>query len=84
MSSGKKQNLVPLRKKDLNSLISFNIWLKNNISIYKNKKPLEKEMLVIIKHIEKVIHRSSLEEKKEYKKLVKKLINDIERKIKRR
>ena len=73
MKDGTQKKLIALKLKDLNSLISFNLWLTKNIKYYKDKSPSEGEILVILNFIKKKLFGSNLPNKKDYLESIKKI-----------
>lgn len=52
MSDDKKKKMKLLYIEDINSMISFKDWIKNNLPSYKDKDPTESEMESFINFIE--------------------------------
>jgi hypothetical protein len=52
MSEDKKEKLSLMYIEDINSIISFKDWIKNNLPSYKNREPTEDELEKFLKFIE--------------------------------
>tara|TARA_R100000152_G_C6632757_1_gene79810 strand:+ start:249 stop:500 length:252 start_codon:yes stop_codon:yes gene_type:complete len=79
--SKEKDKLLALKFSDINSIISFKKWLKNNLDHYDGRKiPSDNEILIFLDFIKRKIFDSDLKDKKEYLKKIKKMKLRIENK----
>lgn len=64
------------RFKDLNSLISFEDWVKRNLSVYPSKKSVpQSHLIVLLEYLEKQVYDQQVKDKKEWLSKIEALID---------
>ena len=64
------------RFKDLNSLISFEDWVKRNLSVYPSKKSVpQSDLFVLLEYLERQVYDQKVKDKKEWLSKIEALID---------
>lgn len=71
---GRKKKVF--RLKDINSLVSFEGWVKRNLSTYPGNKSVPKaQLIILLEYLKEKVYEQNIMDKKEWKSKIDELID---------